>query len=316
MPATRHTLAEVIVYDNSVCTYKTRDLVREFPNILYLCGPKRQPGGRNQILRHVRTQVICFIDDDCVIPSPRRYFARVVEDFALGKDAKTAAVGGPVIPSSRLGLSQATHSGVGFNRVLGTRKTVHEQNHSACWIPEGICDVDFVQGGNMSFATVTLIKEGGFDETYGRGGSWGEETDPQLRLRESGYRILYDPELLVNHLDLPSGGSNPRSRLDQIYKKIAMGRNDVYLMRKHRFLNFNYLSRDWRFRLLSLLDLRSGRVNQNQEDGTLVRLGSGVLSFFFWLGVAAVAFGNVLELLFPSSPKYLTNAGSIHEGKC
>jgi glycosyltransferase involved in cell wall biosynthesis len=56
-------LVNIIVYDSSE-NDETWSAVRRFPSMLYLRGRKRLPGGRNEILRRVRSSLVCYLDDD------------------------------------------------------------------------------------------------------------------------------------------------------------------------------------------------------------------------------------------------------------
>ena len=235
-------LCKVIVYDNSE-QLDTSEVVAGFPEVTYIRGTKMQPGGRNEILRRVSTSVVCFLDDDVGLTFG--YFDTVWEDFH--KYPNAAVVGGPAILVSNAGSPvRRIHGGYGYNRVTRTVKSILKADHSQCWIPDEICEVDFVPGGNMCFRTSLLLRVGGFDEAYERGTSFHEETDPQLSLREKGYSILYDPNLRVRHFNAPTGGGRADVRkVKLIANRFHNGRNQVYLLRKHKMLSVFVLREVW-----------------------------------------------------------------------
>ncbi len=61
----------------------------------------------------------------------------------------------------------------------------------------------FASGGNCMFRRCVLKAVGGFPESLGPAGdrfSYGEDTQPQVRMLRRGYRLGGDPELRVEHL--------------------------------------------------------------------------------------------------------------------
>lgn len=306
-------LMEVIVYDNSIGS-ETEKVTKEF-DVTYLRGIKMQPGGRNAILKRTTTEIVCFMDDDCL---PRKkYFDFLWEDFYCNSSEKIGCVGGPATPTFPDGRPAVrTHSGCGYNRVLGNGRTLLEQDHSQCWTPDHICDVDFVPGGNMAFRTSILISIGGFDETYGWGTAFHEETDPQLTLREHGFRILYDPRLRVDHYSAPLGGVRSNKSFPQSFlSRYHNGRNHIYLIRKHNLLSFVYLAKWWRslFHLyagMSASDHPVTNITDTLKCGSTSRLNAilgNQLAFILQhsMNIVPLVVGQVVELTRPSEPRPL-----------
>jgi GT2 family glycosyltransferase len=80
-----------------------------------------------------------------------------------------------------------------------------------------------VYGANISFATDALRAAGGFDPAYGHSGRrifFAEEDEAQRALARHGYRILYAPELAVEHV-IPPGRLTRRSF---VRRRFAYGR--------------------------------------------------------------------------------------------
>ncbi len=75
---------------------------------------------------------------------------------------------------------------------------------------EGIAHI---QGGNHSIKVKDAIEVGMYDENY-PGVALREETDMAIRLFKSGYKIVYDPEATIIHLNLSSGGCRKKSIWD------------------------------------------------------------------------------------------------------
>jgi GT2 family glycosyltransferase len=260
---------EIVVYDNSDNDL-TESIVSRLSHVRYIRGRKRQAGGQNEILHATNSDILALLDDDS-LPGPS-YFRILRDDYALDSEGTVACVGGPAITVSSSGVPTVNiHSGTGFNRVLDGRVLLLTADHSPCWIPGEVCDVDIVRGANMSFRVGLLRAVGGFDEIYERG-TWGEETDPQLALRRQGYRILYDPRLRVDHYMAKSGGNRSLGDPHSL-GKIAYGnaRNQVYLLRKHRLLTSRYALR-W---LIWSLSNGAGGLREELLSGVSIS-GAGV----------------------------------------
>ena len=65
---------------------------------------------------------------------------------------------------------------------------------------------EFASGGVFLVHKDLLNKHKGFRTNYGMSGKhlgYGEETDLQLRIRKSGHKVAYDPEMIIYHLVPP-----------------------------------------------------------------------------------------------------------------
>lgn len=297
---------EVIVYDNSE-SCSAREVATRFRSIRYLHGGGSLPHGRNEILERTDSSILAFLDDDA-LPTNREYFDMVCEDFSSMRGT-VACVGGPVIdvwPDLRPVLP--LHGGKGFNRFRPRDQTLWQQMHSSCWIPDSRCEVDFVNGGNMSFDTDLLTSIGGFDEAFGRGSgktSLREETDAHLTLRARGYRILYDPRLRVDHLTANYGGGRDRSILGRYLTRYYYGRNDLYLLKKHQLLSLNSYTAWWKSVLLTYfrrdgLGHQAGLARDEIADGEADWVGARVLRPA--VTALSLLLGQLAEAVRPSTP--------------
>jgi cellulose synthase/poly-beta-1,6-N-acetylglucosamine synthase-like glycosyltransferase len=150
---------------------------------------------RNTAARAARGEVLAFIDDDA-IPRPG-WLAAIVAPFA---DPHIGAAGGRVLlrfpgpPPRWWDGSLADYLSryhLGLEPInLGTRP----------WY-------ESPRGANMAVRRAALLEVGGFNLRLGpRAGrpSVGEESDLCLRLLARGYRILYVPDSVVDHLIDPA----------------------------------------------------------------------------------------------------------------
>ena len=151
-----------------------------------------QPGivaARNAGLAAIATDVIAFVDDDTV--SHPDWSERILSHF--DRDPTLGGLGG----KDRL------HDGVRFNdqrsdvvgRISWYGRVVPNQ-HLGHGAPR---EVDMLKGANMSFrrAAIGTIR---FDARLrGRGAQPNDDLAFGLMVRRSGWRLLYDPAVLVDH---------------------------------------------------------------------------------------------------------------------
>ncbi|MBB3174724.1 GT2 family glycosyltransferase [Endobacter medicaginis] len=156
-------------------------------------------------------------------------------------------------------------------------------------IPEAnfVRDVDFCSGAFLLVRTELVRQLGGFDVDYKP--AYYEEADMCVRLRKAGYRIVYDPALVVQHFEYGSASSAASTRL--------MLRNHGIFQRKHRdWLRYQHpprarnalfarTARNGQKRILLIEDrvplrhLGAGYVRSNDIVRTMASLGHLVTVF-------------------------------------
>ena len=92
-------------------------------------------------------------------------------------------------------------------------------------------DVDYCSGAFLMLRTELVRGLGGFDDAYRP--AYYEEADLCLRLRKSGYRILYDPCVVVQHFEYGSADAAASTRLMERNHKIFVSRHRDYLRYQH-----------------------------------------------------------------------------------
>lgn len=90
-------------------------------------------------------------------------------------------------------------------------------------------EVDLAQGCHMSFRREALLKISGFDEGYD-GNHYFGESDTCLRLKTAGYRIVFEPEASLKHLQAARGGCRTPDRARFQYYWV---KNGLRLYRRH-----------------------------------------------------------------------------------
>ena len=158
------------------------------------------PGARNYAVRRASGDIILFIDDD--VQLPEGFLAAHAQNYQ--EKPEVGAVAGRVFDRMKLTNSggsltiedlppEAMDPGIAWYYIDLVHTVKPQQVLSA-------------RGCNMSFRREIFTKYGlRFDERF-RGSAVREESDFCLRLRETGYKIWYDPEAHLVHLGEETGG--------------------------------------------------------------------------------------------------------------
>lgn len=158
------------------------------------------PGARNYAVRRSSGEIILFIDDDVQLTPG--FLAAHGKNYV--QNPEVGAVAGRVFDRMKLGDSggdlqieylppQAMDPGIAWYHIDLVHTIKPQQVLTA-------------RGCNMSFRREIFTKYGlRFDERFG-GSAVREESDFCLRLRQTGYKIWYDPEAHLVHLGEETGG--------------------------------------------------------------------------------------------------------------
>ena len=124
-------------------------------------------------------------------------------------------------------------------------------------------EVDFATGTCMFIRASALRKIGGFDEKYFM---YFEDVDLSLRMKNSGWRVLFDPEAVLWHKVAQSSG-------------IGSDLNDYFITRNRLVFGMRYASRRTKIALMreSIRHFLRGRDGQRKgvRDFYMQRLGKG-----------------------------------------
>lgn len=151
----------------------------------------RQAGGRHVLLLN---------PDTCLPPAALRAFVRILDD-----DQTIGAVGPKLIrPDGSLDLAcrrSFPTPETALYRMLGLsrRFPVHRRfaRYNLTYLdPDQPADVDAVVGACMAIRGVALRRVGLLDERFFM---YGEDLDLAIRLKRAGWRIRYDPSVVVLH---------------------------------------------------------------------------------------------------------------------
>jgi len=165
-------------------------------------------------------EVICFIDDDCV--AREEWLERIVGHY---NDETVGGVGGRDVVHHGDEVSEREVEVVGkitwYGRMIGNHHYIYRG---------GLVEVDHLKGANMSYRR-SLMKP--FDQNMVRGECLLNDTDASLWVRSQGYRIIYDPQVLVDHYPAQRHGASTRdlASSEAVYNN---SHNWVYCLLKYQ----------------------------------------------------------------------------------
>jgi GT2 family glycosyltransferase len=209
---------EIIVVDSSTGD-DTATLVHErFPMVRYaVCsaGMGAMATARNISYRMASGEVLAFIDDDAFAEPD--WLEKLLAPY---EDPTVGGVGGRQIRRQPGELEEGVDA-IGLLQPDGTITG----NFAAD--PGRTVSVDHLLGANMSFRRTVLDQIGGIHDGYA-GTCVREETDLCLRVAHAGYRLLYTPDAVVEHLAAPYAKGQ---RFDLRYAYWAQKNHFIVLIR-------------------------------------------------------------------------------------
>ena len=180
-------------------------------------------------------------------------------------------------------------------------------------IPEAnfLRDVDFCSGAFLMVRTEPLRALHGFDDDFRP--AYYEETDLCVRLRKAGHRVVYDPMVVIHHVEFGSSTSSRSARMIQRNHKIFVEKHRDWLRYKSPPRPRNALSarspKDGRPRILFFEDrvpqreLGSGYVRSNDIVWAMAALGYHVGVYPIYPSTATIMdvladFPETVEVLY------------------
>lgn len=181
---------EIIVVDSSTGE-DTQAELDGYPEVVRLRipdGRNNMPQARNLGIEHARGEIIAFIDDDSMVREG--WLRHLVDGYSL---PDVGGVGGRVVDEYEDTRVNLQDQRIGLVRESGliTANFGLDPGHPV--------EVDHYRGCNMSFRKDALLPIGGFDHNY-TGGNTLEETDVCIRVKRAGYRLIFEPRAVVDHL--------------------------------------------------------------------------------------------------------------------
>ena len=210
--------SEIIVVDSSESDDTARLCRAEFPTVAYeVCtaGRGSTSTARDIAYRMTTCDVLAFVDDDAFVePGWLECLLPFYDDPTVG------GVGGRQIREQPGELAEGVDA-IGLLLPDGTLT-----GHFAA-DPGHPVDVDHLLGANMSFRRTAIDRIGGIRDGYA-GTCIREETDICFQVREAGYRLVFTPEAVVEHV---AGPYAKGQRFDLRYDYWAQKNHMILLIR-------------------------------------------------------------------------------------
>lgn len=192
---------EVIVVDNGSRGSTPAALRNEFPTMRLVVNRKNRgvAPARNQGLRVAHGEYLILLDDDTVVQPGA--FDRLIA--YLDQHPQVGLCGPKLVdPCGRLQLSCRLFPTV-VDKVARRFPAAFAQERSrqvemADWDHGAVHEVDYVIGACQVIRRVALAEVGLLDEKIFYG---PEDVDLCLRMRAAGWRVMYNPEAVVVHLE-------------------------------------------------------------------------------------------------------------------
>lgn len=231
----------------------------------------------------------------------------------LTSDPKIGAVGGKIIRTN--GRLQEAGSiiwrdGSAYGYLRDADPNCPEANF--------VRDVDYCSGAFLLVSTALAKTLGGFDEAYAP--AYFEESDFCVRIIQNGYRVVYDPFVVIEHLEFGSSCSNSSQALMQRNRRIFASKQAEFLRGQYPAHSGNAILARSRptngLRILFIEDriplrsLGSGYVRSNDIVRSMARQGCAVTVFpvdahYHSLGRVYGDFPDTVEVLFDRSAEDL-----------
>ena len=178
---------QVLVVDQSSKPRKKSDRIK----VIHLPNQKGLSKARNSAITAVDSEMIAWIDDDCIITHEYvQELERISKLAATAKQKKLAGVCGRTLPFEKTRPSRDAYCPCTFSK-LDNSPVKEVKTH---WKHVGY-------GNNMIIFKHVFESLGGFKEWLGVGsiGESGEDSEFMIRCLNAGLEFQYDHELLIFH---------------------------------------------------------------------------------------------------------------------
>lgn len=218
---------EVCVVDNASTDDSVIMVQNEFPQVKLIANQQNlgYPAANNQGLRHLgvdrpvkkeRPTYCLLLNPDTEVPTDA--FAKLLA--YLGQNPDVAVVGPKLVMlDGRLDLAcrrsfptptTSIYRMTGLSRVFPNSRRFGRYNMT--YLDEDVtADVDSVVGAFMMVRTQAIDQVGLMDERFWM---YGEDLDWAKRIKDAGWRVVYNPEVTVLHVKRASSRQNSRADVE------------------------------------------------------------------------------------------------------
>lgn len=223
---------DVCVVDNVSSDGSSEMVAKEFPQVHLIANSENvgYPSANNQGMRHFgidnpdsNYRYILLLNPDTEVPS--HGLAKIL---AYMDEHPDIGVIGPklVLADGQLDLAcrrSFPTPEISFYRMLGLSKLFPKSErfgrYNMTYLdPDTTTEVDSVVGAFMMVRTSAVRGEGLMDERFWM---YGEDLDWAKRIKDSGWKVVYYPEVSVLHIKRASSSQSKRARLE-FYKAMLI----------------------------------------------------------------------------------------------
>lgn len=197
-------LNQTIVVDGSE-NDNSKKICEEFGVEHYFQDSSGMTAARNEALGYIDSEYVVFIDDDVRISDS--WYEAITDAF---EEENVVGVAGRLEDEE---LDFGRTSVFIRNLIFGGKDSFGEILSSGVVNGDFFYDerkeVDHMPGCNMAFCVKPLKHQGGFDEEFDVGSSYGEDTAASLRAAREG-KIVYEPDASLRHLKVGENRNEDR----------------------------------------------------------------------------------------------------------
>ncbi|MFX0135607.1 MAG: glycosyltransferase [Candidatus Hodarchaeota archaeon] len=179
---------EIIVIDGG-SDDKTVEIIKKFDDVKLINSTRGTPHQRNVGIKEAKGELIAFTDADCIVD--RDWLINGVKHF---KDNQIALVGGPnCTPENSKFLEKSAGYLLSSRLATGPMST----RYAGKGVKEAV-ETDLIACNNIMRKDI-ILEVDGFNEDFFP----AEENELYFRLKEKGYKLLFNSEMVVWHHRVP-----------------------------------------------------------------------------------------------------------------
>ena len=189
--------SEVLVIDNAPQSGRTRDVVAGFPDVRYICEPRRGlSAARNAALAAASGDIVAFVDDDVIVH--HGWLGRI---HACFDDPEVMVATGLVLPAELETDAQMIFEQSFQFFHQGYRRRRFDSRYFAALRKKGVPVWEIGAGANMAIRRKAYQLGHRFDTRLGPGvfGGCGEDSEFWYGVLAHGWCCVYDPSACVFH---------------------------------------------------------------------------------------------------------------------
>ncbi len=247
---------ETIVADNGSTDGSLEMLMQKYPDLILVDNGSNLgfAKGNNQAIKIARGRFILLLNSDTTVEE--NTFDKTIK--YLNAHPEVGAMGGKVLlPDGTLDKAcrrKFPNPANSFLRLFGLKKF---SNYNIAGSIDEEMEVDAVMGAFMVVPKTVIDKVGTLDEEYFM---YGEDLDWCWRIKQAGYKVIYNPKAQITHYKYGSSQNIPFKIIQYSHDAMKIFYKKVYAQKHSALFNiFVYAGINLRMSLVMLRNLFSSR---------------------------------------------------------